>query len=180
MTIQLKPSEFIKAFANNGADAIDHIIACKNKGLVEVSENTLPVYRFVNGQFISYSDWYPQTHSFDVRIERWSEDDDAVIRFDYVEGIDLYWNHLQHELDGVTEESEMHWQDTIESQHNRERESLALQINVNHNRLNQTRRFLIEKGAFLTPEEFEQHCIRVAELRDFNDKALKRIEELDY
>ena len=184
-TIYMTASEFIKRFDNNGADAIDHIIACNEKGLVEVSENTLPAYTFINGRFISYDDWHPQTHSFDVRIERWYEDDDgltadAVVRFDYVEGIDLFWNHLQHELDGVTEPSEMHWQDNIETHHRRERDALALQTMINDRRLTRTRRYLLEKGASITPNEFEQHCVRVAEMREENERALKRIEQLDY
>ena len=184
-TIYMTASEFIKRFANNGADAIDYIIACNEKGLVEVSENTLPTYTFINGRFISYDDWHPQTHSFDVRIERWYEDDDgltadAVVRFDYVEGIDLYWNHLHHALDGVTEPSEMHWQDNIETHHRRERDTLALQTMINDRRLNRTRRYLIEKGASITPNEFEQHCVRVAEMREENERALKRIDQLEY
>jgi hypothetical protein len=183
MTIQMTATEFIKQFAN-GADAIDHILECNEKGLVEVSENTLPVYTFVNGRFIAYSDWQPQTHSFDVRIQRWYEDEecskDAVVRFDYTDGIDLYWNQLSHDLDGVTDESEMHWQDNIETHHRRERDALALQVVINNRRLARTRIYLIEKGATITPNEFEQHCVRVVEMREENDRALKRIEYLDY
>ena len=182
-TIHMTATEFIKQFAN-GADAIDHILACNEKGLVVVSENTLPAYTFVSGRFISYDDWQPQTHSFDVRIERWYEDEesscDAVVRFDYTDGIDLYWNQLHHDLDGVTEESEMHWQDNIETHHRRERDALALQVVINNRRLARTRIYLIEKGSSITPNEFEQHCVRVAEMREENERALKRIEQLDY
>ena len=114
MTIQMTATEYIRLFTTPD-DAIDHILACNEKGFVEVSENTLPAYTFRNGRFISYDDWQPQTHSFDVRIQRWYVDDecskDAVVRFDYTDGIDLYWNQLSHDLDGVTDQSEMHWQD---------------------------------------------------------------------
>ena len=182
-TIYMTASEFIKQFANHD-DAIDFIIAGEDKGLVHVSENTLPAYTFRNGRFIAYDDWQPNTHSFDVRIERWYEDDessaDAVIRFDYTDGIDLYWNHLHRELDGVTDQSEMHWQDNIETHHRRERDALALQIVKNNRWLNRTRTYLIAQGATITPNEFEQHCVRVAEMREENDRALKRIEQLDY
>jgi len=183
MTIQMTATEFFRLFTNQ-ADAIDHIIACNEKGLVEVSENTLPAYTFLNGRFISYDDWQPQTHSFDVRIQRWYEDEecskDAVVRFDYTDGIDLYWNQLSHDLQGITETSEMHWQDNIETHHRRERDALALQVVINNRRLARTRMYLIEKGATITPNEFEQHCVRVAEMREENDRALKRIEYLDY
>ena len=183
MPIQMTATEFIRLFAN-GADAIDHILACNEKGLVEVSENTLPFYRFTDGRFVAYADWGTHTHSFDVRIQRWYEDEecskDAVVRFDYTHGIDHYWNQLFHELDGVAETSEMHWQDNIETHHRRERDALALQVVINNRRLARTRMYLIEKGATITPNEFEQHCVRVAEMREENDRALKRIEYLDY
>ena len=183
MTDKMNLSSFIRLF-DTPTDAIDYILACNEKGLVEVSENTLPVYRFVNGRFLSYADWHPHTHSFDVRIQRWSVDEecskDAVVRFDYTDGIDLYWNQLSHDLDGVTDESEMHWQDNIETHHRRERDALALQVVINNRRLARTRMYLIEKGATITPNEFEQHCVRVAEMREENDRALKRIEYLDY
>ena len=183
MTIQMTATEFIRLFTNQ-ADAIDHIIACNNKGFVQVSENTLPAYTFRNGRFVAYADWQPNTHSFDVRIQRWYVDDecsaDAVIRFDYTDGIDLYWNHLHHELDGVTDQSEMHWQDNIESHHRRERDALALKWVINNRRLTRTRVYLKEHICTITPNEFQQHCVRVAEMLEENERALKRIEELDY
>ena len=183
MTDKMNLSSFIRLF-DTPTDAIDYILACNEKGLVQVSENTLPVYTFVNGRFIAYSDWQPHTHSFDVRIQRWSVDEecskDAVVRFDYTDGIDLYWNQLSHDLGGVTDESEMHWQDNIETHHRRERDALALQVVINNRRLARTRTYLIEKGATITPNEFEQHCVRVVEMREENDRALKRIEYLDY
>jgi len=183
MTDKMNLSSFIRLF-DTPTDAIDYILACNEKGLVEVSENTLPVYRFVNGRFLSYADWQPHTHSFDVRIQRWSVDEecskDAVVRFDYTDGIDLYWNQLSHDLGGVTDESEMHWQDNIETHNRRERDALALQVVINNRRLARTRIYLIEKGATITPNEFEQHCVRVVEMREENNRALKRIEYLDY
>ena len=183
MTIQMTATEFIRLFTNQ-ADAIDHIIACNNKGFVQVSENTLPAYTFRNGRFVAYADWQPQTHSFDVRIQRWYVDDetscDAVVRFDYTDGIDLYWNQLSHDLDGVTEQSEMHWQDNIETHHRRERDALALQTMINNRRLSRSRRYLMEHICTITPKEFEQHCVRVAEMREENERAFNRIEELGY
>ena len=183
MPIQMTATQFFRLFATQD-DAIDFIVASNEKGLVEVSENTLPCYTFRNGRFVAYSDWQPNTHSFDVRIERWYEDEecssDAVVRFDYTDGIDVYWNYLHHELDGVTDESEMHWQDNPQTHRLRERDALALQIAINNRRLNRTRTYLIAQGATITPNEFEQHCVRVAEMRDLNDKAFNRIEELGY
>ena len=183
MTDKMNLSSFIRLF-DTPTDAIDYILACNEKGLVQVSENTLPVYTLCNGRFIAYSDWQPHTHSFDVRIQRWSVDaecsKDAVVRFDYTDGIDLYWNQLSHDLAGVTDESEMHWQDNIETHNRRERDALALQVVINNRRLARTRTYLIEKGATITPNEFEQHCVRVVEMREENDRALKRIEYLDY
>ena len=183
MTDKMNLSSFIRLF-DTPTDAIDYILACNEKGLVEVSENTLPVYRFVNGRFIAYADWQPQTHSFDVRIQRWSVDaecsKDAVVRFDYTDGIDLYWNQLSHDLDGVTDESEMHWQDNTETHHRRERDALALQVVLHENRIQRTRTYLATNGLDLHPDEFDACCKRIADLRDLNDKAHVRIEELGY
>ena len=183
MPIEMTATEYIRLFPTHD-DAIDFIIASNEKGLVEVSRNTLPTYTFRNGRFISYDDWQPNTHSFDVRIQRWYEDEecskDAVVRFDYNDGIDCFWNYLDHDLGGVTEESEMHWQDNIETHHRRERDALALQITMNNRWLNRTRTYLIAQGATITPNEFEGHCVRVAEMREENERALKRIEELNY
>jgi hypothetical protein len=187
MTIQMTATQFFRLFTNQ-ADAIDHILACNEKGLVTVSENTLPVYTFnkqaLPPRFIAYADWHPNVHSFDVRIQRWYEDEecskDAIVRFDYTDGIDCFWNDLHHELDGVTEESEMHWQDNIETHHKRERDALALQVVLHENRIQRTRRYLATQGLDLHPDEFDANCKRIANLRDFNDRALARIEELDY
>ena len=183
MTIQMTATEFISQFPNQ-ADAIDHIIACNEKGFVQVSENTLPAYTFINGRFVAYADWQPNTHSFDVRIQRWYVDEecssDAVVRFDYTDGIDCFWNDLHHELDGVTEESEMHWQDNPQTHRLRERDALALQIAINNRRLNRTRVYLMEHICTITPDEFELHCVRVVELREENERAFNRIEELGF
>ena len=183
MTIQMTATEFIRLFAN-GADAIDHILACNEKGFVEVSENTLPAYTFINGRFVAYADWQPNTHSFDVRIQRWYVDDecstDAVVRFDYTDGIDLYWNQLSHALEGVSEQSEMHWEDNPSTHRLREVEALLLQTAINNRRLARTRRYLMEHICTITPNEFEQHCVRVAEMREENERALKRTEQLGY
>ena len=182
MTIEMTASEYIRLFPTHD-DAIDFIIASKHKGLVEVSENTLPAYTFRNGRFISYDDWHPNTHSFDVRIQRWYEDEecstDALVRFDYTDGIDCFWNDLHHELDGVIEEREMHWQDNPLSHDLREVEALLLQVAMNQRWLNRTRTYLIAQGATITPNEFEQHCVRVAEMREENERALKRIDFLN-
>ena len=181
MPIQMTATEFIRLFANQD-DAIDHIIACNEKGFVQVSENTLPAYTFRNGRFIAYADWQPQTHSFDVRIERWYVDEecstDAVVRFDYTDGIDLYWNQLHHELDGVTDESEMHWQDNIETHHRRERDALALQIAINNRRLNRTRVYLMEHICTITPQRVRATlcpCRRNARLQRQSTQAHRRV-----
>ena len=183
MTIQMTATEFIRLFTNQ-ADAIDYILACNEKGLVEVSENTLPVYTLRNGQFVAYADWQPNVHSFEVRIQRWYEDDecscDAVVLFDYTDGIDLYWNQLHHELDGETDQSEMHWQDNPQTHRLREVEALTLQTVLHENRIQRTRRYLATHGLDLHPDEFDANCKTITNLRDFNDKAFARIEELGY
>ena len=183
MDIHLTATEFFKEFANQD-DAIDFILASNEKGLVQVSENTLPFYTLRNGQFVAFGDWQPNVHSFDVRIERWYGDDecssDAVVRFDYTDGIDTFWNHLHHELDGVSDQSEMHWQDNPSAHRLREAEALMLQVVLHENRIQRTRRYLAKHGLDLHPNEFDANCKTIANLNDFNDKAFARIEELGY
>ena len=184
-TIDLTFQEFLKGFGNDEGKALYYIDNILAEGRIEVSENTLPYYTFVNGRFIAYGDHQPQTHSFSMRIQRWYEDDDssadAIITFDRSDnGWAWFFSNLYSTLDGVTDQSEMHWEDNIETHHRRERDALALQMVINDRRLARTRIYLIQKGATITPNEFEQHCVRVAKMREENDRALKRIEELGY
>jgi len=200
MPIDVTFQEFLKAFANEGQALyyIDNILA---EGRIEVSENTLPYYTFVAPskpetdtgseydrlaqppRFVAYADHQSQTHSFEMRIERWYEDDDssadAIVTFDRSDnGLDWFFNNLHHELDGIIDQSEMYWQDTLQNHRRREREALLLQRASYERRINATRRFLIESGAVMSLAQFEENCRHVANLRNMATAATERIDYL--
>lgn len=184
MDIHLTAREFISEFAHED-DAIDYIISCKRKNLVYVSQNVLPAYSLRNGQLVSFpEDWHPNTHSFEVRIERYYEDGDscadAVVTFRFGEEMDLFHNCLSIELDGKTEKSEMYSQDGFNNSVLREVKALGLQVALNQSRIQRTRRYLATHGLNLHPAEFDANCKTIANLNDFNDRAFDRIGELGY
>ena len=201
MPIDMTFQEFLKDFGNQPVKALAYINTMLAEGRIEVSENTLPYYTFVAPskpqtdtgseyerlaqppRFKAYANHQAQTHSFSMRIERWYEDDDssvdAIVTFDRSDnGLDWFFNNLHHELDGVIEEGEMHWQDNWETQRKREREALLLQRVSYERRINATRRFLIESGAVMSPEQFEQNCKDVVDLRNMATAATERIDYL--
>ena len=181
-TIDLTFQEFLKAFANEGQALyyIDNILA---EGRIEVSENTLPYYTFVNGRFIAYGDHQPQTHSFSMRIQRWYEDDDssadAIVTFDRSDnGCAWFFDNLYSTLDGIIDESEMHWEDNIETHRKRECKALMLQRDSYRLRIDKTRIYLIDSGASMSPDQFEQNCKDVADLLNKVKFASQRINDL--
>ena len=200
-TIDLTFQEFLKAFGNDEGKALYYIDNILAEGRIEVSENTLPYYTFVAPskpqtdtgseyerlaqppRFIAYADHQAQTHSFSMRIMRWYEDDDssadAIVTFDRSDnGLDWFFNNLHHDLDGIIDESEMHWQDNYETHCKREREALLLQRASYERRINATRRYLIESGAVMSLAEFEENCKHVANLRNMATAATERIDYL--
>jgi len=201
MPIDMTFQEFLKDFGNQPVKALAYIDNALAEGRIEVSENTLPYYTFVAPskpetdtgseyerlaqppRFIVYADHQAQTHSFSMRIERWYEDDDssadAIVTFDRTDnGLDWFFSNLHHELDGVIEESEMHWQDNLETRRKRECEALLLQRDSYRRRIDKTRIYLIDSGAVMSPDQFEQNCKDVADLLDKVKFATERIQYL--
>ena len=181
-TIDMTFQEFLNAFTSEGQALyyIDNILA---EGRIEVSENTLPHYTWNGERFIAYADHQAQTHSFSMRIQRWYEDDDssadAVITFDRSDnGCVWFFDNLHSTLSNVTEESEMHWEDTPKAHRMREIDALHLQCASYERRINTTRRYLIESGAVMSPTQFEENCKHVANLRNMANAATERIEYL--
>lgn len=184
MAIQMTAQEFISEFPHPD-DAIDYILSCDKKGLVYVAENTLPIYHLKSDGSLATPLWGSgNTHSVEVRIERYYEDDDVcadgVVTFRFGEELNVFYNRLSHDLDGVTEESEMHWQDNPQAHRLRERDALALQININQRRIGRLRRYFTDKNDELNEQEFIETCKIIAKLDTFNTKAFGRIEELGY
>ena len=181
MPIYMTFQEFLKAFANEGQALyyIDNILA---ENRIEVSEKTLPFYTWTGERFVAYADHAPQTHSFEMRIERWYEDDDssadAIVTFERGNGFEWFLANLRHELNGITDESEMYWEDTPQNHRRREIDALHLQRAYYEQRINAIRRRLIENGASMSPAQFEQGCKDVADFREKSNHASERIETL--
>ena len=186
MPIDLTFQEFIKAFANEGQALyyIDNILA---EGRIEVSEKTLPYYTWNElanpPRFIAYADHQEQTHSFEMRITGWYEDDDssadAIITFDRSDnGLDWFFENLYHELDGIIDQSEMHWEDTPQAHRMREIGALQLQRESYRRRIDKTRIYLIDSGAEMSPAQFEQNCKDIVELLNKVKFASERIQYL--
>ena len=187
MTIDMTFQEFLKDFGNQPVKALAYIDNALAEGRIEVSEKTLPYYTWnelaLPPRFIAYADHQAQTHSFEMRIERWYEDDDgssdAIVTFDRTDGgCEWFFDNLYSTLDGVMEESEMHWQDNIETHRKRECEALLLQRDSYRRRIDATRRYLIESGASMSPDQFEQNCKDIADLLDTMKFASRRIDYL--
>lgn len=201
MPIDMTFQEFLKAFGNDEDKALYYIDNMLAENRLEVSENTLPYYTFVAPskpqtdtgseyerlaqppRFVAYADHQAQTHSFSMRIERWYEDDDssadAIVTFDRSDnGLDWFFENLHHDLDGVIEESEMHWQDNLKTHRKRECEALFLQRDSYRRRINAIRHYLIDSGAVMSPDQFEQNCKDVADLLNKVKFATERIQYL--
>ena len=118
-----------------------------------------------------------------MRIERFHEDDgsiaDAIVTFDRSDnGCVWFFDNLYSTLDGVIEESEMHWQDNIETHRKRECEALFIQRDAYRRRVHKIRLYLIESGAEMSPQMFEQNCRDVADLLNKVKFATERIQYL--
>lgn len=179
--------EFLAQFPNHD-DAIDFVFACNKQGRVEVSRNTLPHYEY-NEQaqrFIAYSDYVPNIHSFGVRIIGWYEDDDcrsdAIVKFPYSDTNAwlFFFRHFESELDEVTEESEMYWQDNFETNRLREAQALTLQIQVYQRQSDKMRRYIIENGETMSRHTFDANCESIAENKALEKRAKERIAELGF
>ena len=183
MPIDMTFQEFLNRFTSEGQALyyIDNILA---ENRIEVSERTLPYYTWTGERFVAYADHQTQTHSFEMRIKRWYEDDDglsadAIVTFDRRDnGLDWFFDNLYSTLDGVCEESELHWEDTPQAHRMREIGALQLQRATYERRINATRRYLIESGASMSPDQFEENCKDIVDLRSKFNHATERIEYL--
>ena len=181
MPIYMTFQEFLNRFTSEGQALyyIDNILA---ENRIEVSERTLPYYTWTGERFVAYADHAPQTHSYEMRIERWYEDDDssadAIVTFERGNGLEWFLANLHHELDGIIDESEMHWEDTPQAHRMREIGALHIQRAYYEQRINAIRCRLIENGAVMSPAQFEQGCKDIADFREVSNHASERIEIL--
>ena len=187
MTFTCNLETFISMFATE-SDAIDHILLAHDDGLVETTEYTIPYYtynRLANPpRFIAYSDYAPQLHSYEVRINATNcSDNDVIIEFPRTCFKSMTWfsKHLINRLCDQLGEFEEH-EANITDEYELERTALYIQREVNFRRIHKTRQAVVG-NEYMSIEQFEQNCRDVVALLDENKAITKRIEyinELQY
>ena len=165
-------------------DAIDHILTAHDEGRVETTQHTIPYYTFnrlVNPpRFIAYSDHPPQIAHYEVRINATKcSDNDIVIEFPMIDSgaIDWFSNHLFQRLSDAYGDLESHEINIIDPD-DLECSSLALQREINLNRIDRTRRYMVENTA-LTPAQFEQNCRDIVNMSEEIKAITERIQFLN-
>ena len=184
MPIDMTFQQFLWCFPTE-SKALAYIESMLADGRIEVIERTLPYYTWTGERFVAYADHQQQTHSFEMRIERYYYDGDssvdAIVTFDRTDGgCEWFFDNLYSTLDGIIEESELHWEDTPQAHRMREIGALQLQRDAYHRRINNIRLYLIESGAEMLPATFEQNCKDMADLLNKQKHAHHRIIELTH
>ena len=182
MTDKMNLETFIRLF-DNDMDAIDYILKAHDDGKVETTKNTLPYYtynRLVNPpRFIAYSDHSPQVHSYEVAITGLSLT--MVIEFPMgdTKAIDWFSNHLFERLSDGWGDIESH-ELNIADPYDLECSALALQRELNLNRIFESRKFITEcDPRYMTNAQFERECRDVVNLLDENKAITERIEYIN-
>ena len=182
MTDKMNLEAFIRLF-DNDMDAIDYILKAHDDGKVETTKNTLPYYtynRLVNPpRFIAYSDHSPQVHSYEVAITGLSLT--MVIEFPMgdTKAIDWFSNHLFERLSDGWGDIESH-ELNIADPYDLECSALALQRELNLNRIFESRKFITEcDPRYMTNAQFERECRDVVNLLDENKAITERIEHIN-
>jgi hypothetical protein len=170
MTDKMNLSSFLRLF-DTPTDAIDYILKADLDGKVETTEYTIPFYTYnilANPpRFIAYSDHAPQTHSYEVAITGLSLT--MVIEFPMGDSgaIDWFAKNLHFALsDGFScfEKEEVNISDPTDLKCT----ALALQHEINLNRIFDIRAYMLENGADMNSEQFESNCRAIVELTDTN------------
>jgi hypothetical protein len=195
MTDKMNLSSFLNLF-DTPTDAIDYILKANDDGKVETIEYTLPYYTLVSPskpqtdtgneydrlaqppRFIAYSDHAPQTHSYEVAITGLSLT--MVIEFPMGDSgaIDWFSNHLHHALSdgyGDYEKEEINISDPYDI----ECSALALQREINLNRVFDIRAYMLENDADMNSEQFASNCRDLVGLTDTNKAITERIEYIN-
>lgn len=185
MTFVCNLETFLDLFETE-TDAIDHILLASDDGRVETIEYTIPYYTFNRlanpPRFIAYSNHAPQTDHYEVRINATKcSDNDIVIEFPIFDSkaMDWFMEHLTNRLSdgwGEFEREEVNITDPDDL----ECSALALQRELNLNRIFETRKFITETDSRYIPDElFEQECRDLVALLDENIAITERIRDLN-
>ena len=179
MTHTMNLDSFLWSFATE-QDAIDYILKAHDDGRVETIEYTIPYYAksAISAQFFAWSDYAPQTHSYEVRITD-PEHGEMVIEFPRICLKSSQWfnQHLTNRISDQLGEFETH-ELNITDPVDLECTALVLQREINHRRIDRTRLYMrTELG--LTPAQFEQNCRDLVAMADENKAITERIYNLN-
>ena len=197
MNYQMNFETFISMF-DTETDAINHILLASDDGRVETTQHTLPYYTLVSPskpqtdtgseydrlaqppRFIAYSDYAPQIHHYEVRINASKgSDNDIVIEFPMgdTKAIDWFSNHLFQRLSDGWGDIESH-EMNITNPYDIECSALALQRERNFQRIYETQR-AVTGNEYVTIEQFEQNCRDVVTMLDENKAITERIQYIN-
>jgi len=181
MTFVCNLETFLDLF-DSETDAINHILLASDDERVETTQHTIPYYTYARclqtPRFIAYGDHAPQVHHYEVRINATKcSDNDIVIEFPMVNSnaIDWFSNHLFERLSDAYGDLESH-EINITDPDDLECSALALQRELNLNRIFETRKFITECDPhYMTDAQFERECRDFVDLLDENKAITERI-----
>ena len=202
-TITCNLDTFIAMFSTE-SDAIDHILLAHDDERVETTEYTIPYYTMVSPskpqtdtgseydrlaqppRFIAYSDYAPQLHSYEVRINALDGSKHAseiVIEFPRTcfKSMEWFSKHLINRLSDGWGEFEEH-EVNITDEYELERTALDIQREINFRRIHKTRQAVVG-NEYMAIAQFEQNCRDVVAMLEENKAITERIEyilELQY
>ena len=185
MTFVCNLETFLDLFETE-TDAIDHILLASDDGRVETTQHTIPYYTYARilqtPRFIAYGEHAPQVHHYEVCIKATKcSDNDIVIEFPMVDSnaIDWFSNHLFQRLSDAWGDLESH-EINITDPDDLECSALALQREVNLNRIFESRKFITEcDPRYMTDAQFERECRDLVDLLDENKAITERIRFLN-
>ena len=169
MTDKMNLESFLRLF-DTPTDAIDYILKADMDGKVEVTEYIIPFYSCTKlnpPRFVQHAEYEPQTHSYEVAIIHDSLT--MVIEFPMGDSgaIDWFDKNLQHALsDGFScfEKEEVNISDPTDLKCT----ALVLQREINLNRIQTIKAYMLENGAEMNSEQFDSNCRAIVELTDTN------------
>jgi hypothetical protein len=169
MTDKMNLSSFLNLF-DTPTDGLDYILKADLDGKVEVTEYIIPFYsctKYNPPRFVQHAEYEPQTHSYEVAITGLSLT--MVIEFPMGDSgvIDWFAKNLHFALsDGFScfEKEEVNISDPTDLKCT----ALALQHEINLNRIFDIRAYMFENGAGMNDDVFASNCYAIVQLTDTN------------
>ena len=169
MIDKMNLSSFLRLF-DTPTDAHDYILKADTDGKVETTEYIIPFYsctKYNPPRFVQHAEYEPQTHSYEVAIIH--DNLTMVIEFPMGDSgaIDWFAKNLHFALsDGFScfEKEEVNISDPTDLKCT----ALALQHEINLNRIFDIRAYMLENDADMNDDVFASNCYAIVELTDTN------------